>query len=200
MDAPAGWGTSTLLAEWHASAEEPRPFAWLALDGDNDPATFWTYFIEALGTQHPATGTRSLAPLLAPRAGIINDVLPMLSAGLVTLPDQIVLVLDDYHLVTNPEVDVSLAFFVEHLPRTSLSSSPPARSRRFRSPACAARGELTEIASVIANSHPARDRQRALHLVQHRQNPRQECLPQTRSQHSTRCRPASPRLRTALSR
>src|SRR5690242_10795136 len=55
--APAGWGKSTLLADWHATEAESRRFAWLTLDrGDNDPVRFWSYLIEALRTQHPAAG------------------------------------------------------------------------------------------------------------------------------------------------
>ncbi len=144
--APAGWGKSTLLADWHASDDETRPFAWLALDrDDNDPVRFWTYLIEALRTQHPATGAGSLAPLLAPRVDIITDVLPVLSAELATLPHPIILVLDDYHLVTNPEIDESLAFLVEHLPQTlelvlASRSEPPLPLARLR-----ARGDLGEI-------------------------------------------------------
>ncbi len=144
--APAGWGKSTLLADWHASEAETRPFAWLGLDrGDNDPVRFWTYLIEALRTQHPAPGVGSLAPLLAPRVDVITDVLPVLGAELATMPHRIVLVLDDYHLVTNPEIDDSLAFFVEHLPQAlelvlASRSEPPLPLARLR-----ARGELVEI-------------------------------------------------------
>ena len=144
--APAGWGKSTLLADWHASTDETRPFAWLALDqADNDPATFWTYVIEALRTQHAVSGERSLATLQAPRVDVITDVLPDLYAELDTLPHDVVLVLDDYHLVTNPEIDDSLAFFVEHLPSTleialASRSEPSLPLARLR-----ARGHLVEI-------------------------------------------------------
>src|SRR5215210_2886805 len=55
--APAGWGKSTLLADWHAFESETRPFAWLALDrDDNDPVRFWTYLIEALRLLDPSAG------------------------------------------------------------------------------------------------------------------------------------------------
>ena len=74
--APAGWGKSTLLAEWHAAEAESRRFAWLTLDrGDNDPVRFWTYLIEALRTQHPDAGATSLPTLEAPRVDIVDDVL-----------------------------------------------------------------------------------------------------------------------------
>ena len=144
--APAGWGKSTLLADWHSSTDETRPFAWLALDqADNDPATFWTYVIEALRTQQAVSGDRSLATLQAPRADVVADVLPELFAELDALPHDVVLVLDDYHLVTNPEIDESLAFLVEHLPRTleivvASRSEPPLPLARLR-----ARGDLVEI-------------------------------------------------------
>jgi LuxR family transcriptional regulator, maltose regulon positive regulatory protein len=144
--APAGWGKSTLLAEWHEAEAQTRRFAWLALDrGDNDPVRFWTYLIEALRAQHPPAGSTSLLMLEAPRVDVVRDVLPALSAELATLPQQTVLVLDDYHLVTNPEIDGSLAFFVDHLPRglelaLASRSEPPLPLARLRG-----RGELVEI-------------------------------------------------------
>jgi LuxR family maltose regulon positive regulatory protein len=69
VSAPAGFGKSTLLAEWLAAAPADRPSAaWLSLDpGDNHPATFWTYLIAALQTAVPAVGANALALLQAPR-------------------------------------------------------------------------------------------------------------------------------------
>jgi LuxR family maltose regulon positive regulatory protein len=144
--APAGWGKSTLLAEWHATEAGSRRFAWLTLDrGDNDPVRFWSYLIEALRTQHPTAGATSLFSLESPRVDIVNDVLPQLSNELATSAHGIVLVLDDYHLITNPQIQESLAAFVDHLPRVlelalatrSMPALPLARLR--------ARGELVEI-------------------------------------------------------
>ena len=66
--APAGWGKSTLLADWYALESETRPFAWVALDaGDNDPVRFWTYVIHAIRILDPGAGEASL-PMLGPRA------------------------------------------------------------------------------------------------------------------------------------
>jgi LuxR family maltose regulon positive regulatory protein len=144
--APAGWGKSTLLAEWHAAEVESRRFAWLTLDrGDNDPVRFWTYLIEALRTQHPGAGATSLATLEAPRVDIVEDVLPALGDELGTSEHGIVLVLDDYHLITNPQIQESLAAFVDHLPRVlelalATRSTPALPLARLR-----ARGELVEI-------------------------------------------------------
>jgi ATP/maltotriose-dependent transcriptional regulator MalT len=146
LRAPAGWGKTTLLADWHAAPDERRPFAWLALDrDDNDPVRFWTYLVEALRTCRPAAGERSLATLAAPRVDIVADVVPLLFDELARQDDPVVLVLDDYHLVTNPEIDRTLAYFVDHLPHTlelvvATRSEPPLALPRMR-----ARGELVEI-------------------------------------------------------
>ena len=144
--APAGWGKSTLLADWHALESETRPFAWVALDGDdNDPVRFWSYLIQALRTVDPRPGEVSLPMLRAPRVSVVDDVLPALCNELTALPVQVVLVLDDYHLVTNAEIDEGLSFLLEHLPQTlelALSSraEPALPLARLR-----ARGELVEI-------------------------------------------------------
>jgi LuxR family transcriptional regulator, maltose regulon positive regulatory protein len=144
--APAGWGKSTLLADWHALESETRPFAWVALDGgDNDPVRFWTYLVHALRTLDPSAGELSLPMLRAPRISVVDDVLPALCNELTALPHQVVLVLEDYHLVKNPEIDEGLSFFLEHLPQTvelvlSSRSEPALPLARLR-----ARGELVEI-------------------------------------------------------
>jgi LuxR family maltose regulon positive regulatory protein len=144
--APAGWGKTTLLADWYASAVKTRSFAWLALDrGDNDSVRFWTYLIEAVRSQQPAIGTESLPMLRVPRVDIVTDVLPALCAELMAVSSELVLVLDDYHLVTNPEVDEGLAYLVDHLPRTlelvlASRTEPPLPLARMR-----AGGDLVEI-------------------------------------------------------
>ena len=144
--APAGWGKSTLLADWHALEGETRPFAWVALDaGDNDPVRFWTYLIHALRTLDPSVGEVSLSMLRAPRVSVVGDVLPALCNELAALSDHVVLALDDYHLVSNPEIGEGLSFLLEHLPRTveivlSSRSEPVLPLARLR-----ASGELAEI-------------------------------------------------------
>jgi LuxR family transcriptional regulator, maltose regulon positive regulatory protein len=83
--------------------------------------------------------------LRAPRVSVVEDVLPALCNELTALPDPVVLVLDDYHLITNAEIDEGLSFFLEHLPQTvelvlSSRSEPALPLARLR-----ARGELVEI-------------------------------------------------------
>ena len=74
VSAPAGFGKTTLLAEWLAAAPaDERSAAWLSLDhSDNDPASFWTYLITALQTVEPGCGgakprRQSGGPLVAVR-------------------------------------------------------------------------------------------------------------------------------------
>ena len=62
--APAGFGKTSLLADWARSGG--RPVAWLGLDGgDNDPARFWRYVVAALDRVQPGIAGR-LGPLLGP--------------------------------------------------------------------------------------------------------------------------------------
>src|SRR4051812_10282744 len=81
VSAPAGFGKTTLLAEWLASAADGRTHsaAWLSLDaGDNDPAHFWTYVIAGLRTLAPTMGASALELLQAPQALPVQSVLTTL--------------------------------------------------------------------------------------------------------------------------
>jgi LuxR family transcriptional regulator, maltose regulon positive regulatory protein len=116
--APAGSGKTTLLGEWLAAPEEGRPSAWLSLDsGDNDPVRFWEGVIAAVRTVEPGFGGHPLGLLSGP-ASLTGMVLPSLVNELVALERPLVLVLDDYHVVTSPTVHESLVFLLDHLPET----------------------------------------------------------------------------------
>ena len=100
VSAPAGFGKTTLLAEWlTVAAADGRSVAWLSLDQrDNDPALFWTYVVAALNTGASEVGAGALSLLQPP--GPPNE------AGLVALLNEldaisndVVLVLDDYHVI-----------------------------------------------------------------------------------------------------
>ena len=115
--APAGFGKTTLLADW--TRADGRPVAWLSLDaGDNDPARFWRHAVAALDLARPGIAER-VGPLLGPPP-------PRSFEGLVTAlinefatqpgPDEVVLILDDYHQVSSRPVHASVAFLLEYLP------------------------------------------------------------------------------------
>ena len=121
VSAPAGFGKTTLLTEWLAAGPAApageRLVAWLSLDrGDNDPASFWTYVIAALRTVASGVGESALALLQAPRSPPIETVLTALLNDLGATAGDIVLVLDDYHVIDARDVQDGMAFLLDHLP------------------------------------------------------------------------------------
>jgi LuxR family transcriptional regulator, maltose regulon positive regulatory protein len=140
---PAGFGKTTLLAEWARAGR--RPVAWLSLDeGDNDPARFWRHVAAALDPVRPGVAGR-VTDLLGSPPGSFEAPVTALVNELAELPKAAVLVLDDYHLVQSPAVHASVEFLLEHLPpslRLVLASraDPPLPLARLR-----ARGQLAEL-------------------------------------------------------
>ena len=115
VSAPAGFGKTTLLAEWLAAGPAAggggRLAAWLSLDrADNDPASFWAYVVAALRTVAAGVGEGALALLRAPRPPPVEVVLTGVLNDLGAVAADIVLVLDDYHVIDAPEVQDGMAF------------------------------------------------------------------------------------------
>jgi len=120
VSAPAGFGKTTLLAEWLGSrvgSGPERATAWLSLDqGDNDPATFWTYVVTALGTAVPGIGGNTLALLQEAPPAPVRLLLTTLINELGTDTTDVFLVLDDYHVIDSREVQDGIDFLLENLP------------------------------------------------------------------------------------
>ena len=139
VSAPAGFGKTTLVADWVDGLD--AHVAWVSLDErDDEPTQFWAYVATALG---PA-GEGALAEL---GAGVVDldAVLAVLVNDLSHAEGEIVLVLDDLHTVRRPEVHEGLTFLVDHLPApahlvVTTRSDPPLPLARLR-----ARGELVEV-------------------------------------------------------
>jgi LuxR family maltose regulon positive regulatory protein len=145
LDAPPGFGKTTLLAQWQAAAGGGR-VAWVSLDeGDNDPTRFWVYVVQALRTVEPGLGAAALGALRRPSVNLDQAVLPSLVNDLSAIGGPLALVLDDYHLITNPACHQSFGFFLDHLPAgvhvvLATRVDPPLALSRMR-----ARGELMEL-------------------------------------------------------
>lgn len=155
VSAPAGFGKTTLVAEWvqqrapRPSDGEPVRVAWISLDAnDNDPARFFSYVTAALQTLHAAIG-RDLNQVLqsAPPEALVslllNDVTAALAAG--DLSGRLVLVIDDYHLIDSQPIHTAVDYLLDHLPPQMhlvlLSrSDPPLSLSRLR-----VRRQMTEI-------------------------------------------------------
>ncbi|HEX6480429.1 MAG TPA: LuxR C-terminal-related transcriptional regulator [Ktedonobacteraceae bacterium] len=122
VSAPAGFGKTTLMSEWIASRGERQDspsVAWVSLDeGDNDPARFWRYVIAACQVFDPAVGESALALLLTSRRLSLEAVLTTFINELARLACAGILVLEDYHVITSPQIHETMTYLVEHLPST----------------------------------------------------------------------------------
>jgi LuxR family transcriptional regulator, maltose regulon positive regulatory protein len=145
VSAPAGFGKTTLLADW--SRQSGPPVAWVSLDErDDDPIRFLSYLLAAIGTIHDDFGKSTRAFLGSlPSSEELEPVLTSLSNEILELPHDFVLVLDDYHVLRSEEVHNALAFLLDHAPpplRLIIAGrgSPPLPLASLR-----AAGRLTEI-------------------------------------------------------
>ncbi len=145
VSAPPGFGKTTLVADWLASVGPETGAAWLSVDAaDNEPASFWTYVVGALQTAAPNVGEAAMSALRLPRPDIVVALHSLLN-DLAALSRDLVLVLDDFHLIDTGAVHERMAFVLDRLPaRVHLvivtRSDPALPLARLR-----ARGELLEI-------------------------------------------------------
>jgi LuxR family maltose regulon positive regulatory protein len=118
VSAPAGYGKTTLMSEWHAGIERDFPVTWLSLDeDDNDLSRFLMYLVTALGTLKAGISESVLAILQSPQppppqvtlTALINDLID-------TLSTPFALVLDDYHVINSQLVHGAMTFLLDHLP------------------------------------------------------------------------------------
>ena len=163
--APAGFGKTTLLAAWLAERQKAKgkrqndrddtllpfsllPFkvAWVSLDAeDNDATRFWSYVIAGFQTIAPTVGATALVLLQSLQPPSAEVMLTTLLNDLSVLAVEVVLVLDDYHVIETPAIHNALAFLLDHLPPylhliISTRVDPPLPLTRLR-----AQGDLTEL-------------------------------------------------------
>lgn len=118
VEASAGFGKTTLLAQWRKELlSQGRAVAWLSLDGeDNTPHQFMTYLVSALGAALPGVGEGARAllqsgPLVPPKV-----VISILINELASLQQEVYLILDDYHVITNADINQVVDYFLTHTP------------------------------------------------------------------------------------
>ncbi|TDW21820.1 LuxR C-terminal-related transcriptional regulator [Kribbella kalugense] len=140
VSAPAGFGKTTLVSAWAAENA-----AWVSLEAsDQEPVTFWTYVLTALERAAPGVAEGALA-VLQSGTPPIETVLAVVLNELSVLPDQVDLVLDDYHLADGLEISRGMTYLLDHLPPQlhiliSTRADPALPLARLRS-----RGELVEV-------------------------------------------------------
>jgi LuxR family transcriptional regulator, maltose regulon positive regulatory protein len=147
VGASAGFGKSTLVAQWAASTAEARPFAWISLDpGDDDPGRLWWHLACAVQRACPDFGSAEvLGALRAQAPDFAGVVLPLIVNQLTALAEPMVLVLDDYHVIEAQSCQDQVAFLLAHLPPSVqlviiTRTEPPLPLGRMR-----ALGEMIEI-------------------------------------------------------
>ena len=142
--APAGFGKTTLLAQWRAETSDA--VAWLTLDEyDNDPTRFWGYVAAALDKVAPGVGDHARSMLQSPTPPATEVVIGALLDELERLDRPVALALDDYHLITAEPIHAGVAFLIDHLPpglRLLIAgrAEPPLPLARWRM-----RGQLAEV-------------------------------------------------------
>ncbi|MBI5296858.1 MAG: helix-turn-helix transcriptional regulator [Chloroflexi bacterium] len=154
ISAPAGFGKSTLVSEWIVNCGQQ--VAWLSLDeNDNNAERFLIYVISTLQTVSPNLGADILDALQSPQTPPVDVILTALLNEITTIPNDFILVLDDYHLTDASSVDDTLTFLIEHMPPQmhlviTTREDPSLPITRLR-----ARNQLTEIRAADLRFTPS---------------------------------------------
>ena len=141
--APAGYGKTTLLAQW--AERSGQAFAWVSVDeADNDAKVLLSYVAEALDAVE-AIDERVFDALASPVSSVPGSVVPRLGSAFSSMTSPVVLVLDDVHLLHNSECRSALSMLADHVPGGSRlafagRAEPPLRIARLR-----AEGKIIEI-------------------------------------------------------
>jgi LuxR family transcriptional regulator, maltose regulon positive regulatory protein len=141
--APAGYGKTTLLAQW--AETDGQAVAWVSVDdADNDPKVLLSYVAGALDAIEPV-GERVFDALASPASAVPGSVVPRLCSAFSAMISPVVLVLDDVHVLHDRECRAALSVLADHVPDGSRlvlvgRSDPPVRVARLR-----AEGKVLEI-------------------------------------------------------
>lgn len=144
LSTPPGFGKTTLVSEWLAVCGHSA--AWLSLDAaDNDPVRFQRYLVAALQTVAPQIGKTAQELLRSPQPPPTDSILTVLVNEICSLPDHLILVLDDYHTIEAAAVHKATIFLLDNLPPClhlviATRADPPLPLARWRS-----RSQLVEI-------------------------------------------------------
>lgn len=117
VTAPAGWGKTSLLAAWLDAEQGRRPAAYLRLEeADDTGPLFWTYVVASLRRARPTLAAGAENALRNPDVEPMRDVVPSLLNGLTEVGEPLLLVLDDYHVISRGEIHRSVGYLIDHLP------------------------------------------------------------------------------------
>jgi LuxR family maltose regulon positive regulatory protein len=144
ISAPAGFGKTTLLSDWIGRLD--LPVAWVSLDeGDNDQTSFLVYFVAALQTIEERSYETVQAMLHAPQSPPIESILTELINEVASIEQNIILILDDYHVIEAQAVHDALSFLLDHLPPNIHLVITSRSDPLLKIPSLRAKGQVTEL-------------------------------------------------------
>jgi LuxR family transcriptional regulator, maltose regulon positive regulatory protein len=148
--APAGFGKSTLLAQWHSVLREKNvAVGWVSLDrDDNDLARFLSYLISSLRKAHPQVGEGALTLIHSSPIVPVASIMTLLVNDLAAIEGRIALILDDYHVIEQPEIHEAIESLLAYAPPNfhlviASRCAPMLPLARFR-----ARGQIVELQGI----------------------------------------------------
>ncbi|MCP4961710.1 MAG: AAA family ATPase [Actinomycetia bacterium] len=151
VDAPAGWGKSSVLAAWSHAIDESRSFVFVRLGTeDNEPRAFWSYVVAAIYGADETVPTEVAEAVAAPGPDSLRTLVPSLSNSLNDSDRSIVLALDDYHQVTDSAIHQSVEYLIERAPRgfqvaIASRTDPPLPLARWRAAGSLEEFRLTDL-------------------------------------------------------
>jgi ATP/maltotriose-dependent transcriptional regulator MalT len=166
VSAPAGFGKSMLISEWitklkseeYAQKHKEPVFAWLSLEKtENDTALFLAYLVVSLMKCQGISSTfgNSILELIRLPNPPLREILTALLNEFVSMPNKIILVIDDFHVIETEQIHESLQFLIEHSPPQLhiviiTRDDPPLPMARFH-----AHDQLTEIRAAELRFSPS---------------------------------------------
>ena len=146
LSAPAGFGKTTLLTDWLSISNNQDRSAWLSIDtSDNDPVQFWFYLIASMQSIEGNFGKDISEALSSTQPPPLDPMLVDLLNEISRIERPVTMVLDDYHLITEPKVNSGVQLLLENIPDlfhlvVSTRADPPWNLNRLR-----AGGEIIEL-------------------------------------------------------
>lgn len=115
--APAGWGKTTLLAQWARESARDQLVAWLTLDStDDDPVRFWNNLIISLRRAGSEAGESAISALRVAGLDPLEVAVPTLINDLVETGNRQTIILDDFHVLEDRRIGEAVEYFASYLP------------------------------------------------------------------------------------
>ena len=162
INAPVGYGKTTLVRSW--CVERPEPVIWMTLDGaDDDPVRLWAHLATAVERLSKGLGGQALIALCA-RGVAVETAVDQLMNGLVAYGRPVTIVLDDLHAVQSERSLRSIAHAIEGLPANArvlvtTRSDPAVSLARLRAGRALAEIRVRELAFNVDEAHELIERE-----------------------------------------